>query len=96
MPQLVWLVTGSSSGLGEVFVLEILARGDRVIATARNASKRLGQLKNAGAAILDLDITTSEEALSVKVQEAIKIHGEIDVLVNNAGVFDWGLIEETR
>jgi NAD(P)-dependent dehydrogenase (short-subunit alcohol dehydrogenase family) len=96
MTQFIWLVTGCSSGIGEAFIYEILARGDKVIATARNASARLGHLKDSGAAILDLDVTASESELSAKVAEAIQIYGNIDVLVNNAGIFEWGLIEETR
>lgn len=85
MPQLTWLVTGTSSGFGEQFVHSILERGDNVIATARQASERLSLLKNAGAAIFDLDVTAPQSKLDAKVKEALEIYGRIDVLVNNAG-----------
>lgn len=57
MTQLTWLITECSSGLGERFVYEIIAREDRVVATARRATERLQQLGVAGAYILDLDVT---------------------------------------
>jgi NAD(P)-dependent dehydrogenase (short-subunit alcohol dehydrogenase family) len=96
MAQLTWLVTGCSSGFGEAFVHEILKRGDKVIATSRGASSRLLNLQEAGAAILDPDITSPEPEIFAKLEQAIEIYGEIDVLVNNAGFFKWGLIEESR
>jgi NAD(P)-dependent dehydrogenase (short-subunit alcohol dehydrogenase family) len=96
MTQLTWLVTGCSSGFGEALVHEILARGDRVIATGRNASERLKHLEDLGAAILDVDVTASQAELDSKVKEAVEIHYGIDVLVNNAGYFELGLIEEVR
>ena len=63
MPQLVWLVTGCSSGLGEGLVHAILARGDRVIATGRSAAQKLSHLKDAGAEILDIDVTSPQGEL---------------------------------
>ena len=96
MKQLTWLVTECSSGFGEVFVHEILMRGDRVIATGKNASGRLAHLKQLGAAVLDLDVTASQAELNFKLQEAIEMYYGIDVLVNNAGQFELGLVEEVR
>ncbi len=96
MPQFTWLVTGCSSGIGEQFVHAIIARGDRVIATARNATERLQHAKDAGAAILDLDITAPRAELDAKIKEAIGIYGTLDVLVNNAGYIEASLVEEAR
>lgn len=94
MPQLTWLVTGTSSGFGEQFVHSILAKGDHVIATARRGHERLQHLKDAGAAILDLDVTASQAELDAKVKEALKIYDGIDVLVNNAGYIEGAIVEE--
>jgi NAD(P)-dependent dehydrogenase (short-subunit alcohol dehydrogenase family) len=91
--QLTWFITGASSGFGEIFVKQILARGDRVIATARKLSK-VQHLKVAGASILELDVTASQSTLDSKVTEAIGIYGNIDVLVNNAGYAALGTIED--
>ena len=96
MPQLTWLVTGCASGFGEHIARQVLARGDRVIATARRAEQRLISLKNSGAAILDLDISASQAELDSQLAEAWKIYDGIDVLVNNAGYVEGGLLEELR
>ena len=85
MAPLTWLVTGCSSGFGEKFVHAILARGDRVIASGRNAAVKLAHLQDTSAAVLDLDVSKPPEELVTKIQEALKIYGGIDVLVNNAG-----------
>ena len=96
MTQLTWFVTGCSSGFGEHFVHSILARGDRVIASARKGVSRLQHLKDAGAAILELDVCEAQNVLSAKMEEALKIYGGIDVLVNNAGFCQGGTFEEVR
>jgi NADP-dependent 3-hydroxy acid dehydrogenase YdfG len=93
MPPSIWLVTGTSSGFGEEFVKQITARGDKVIATARNLDK-VRHLKDTGAAFLQLDVTASQDELNRKVKEAIGIYGRIDVLVNNAGYVGVGTLEE--
>jgi NADP-dependent 3-hydroxy acid dehydrogenase YdfG len=96
MPQLVWLVTGCSSGLGEELVYAILARGDQVIATGRNAVEKLFHLKDTGAAILDIDVTAPQEEPDAKMKEALAIYGDIDVLVPNAGYSEIGFVDELR
>jgi len=93
MPKLVWLVTGCSSGFGEQFVLDIVARGDSVIATGRNFDK-IKHLKEHGAAVLKLDLTDPQETLNKVLSEAIKIYGRIDVLVNNAAYISIGNWED--
>ncbi|KAI5923458.1 hypothetical protein F4810DRAFT_668996 [Camillea tinctor] len=83
MSQLVWLITGCSSGFGEQFVREILSRGDLVIATARTPEK-IKHLEQPGVTVLPLDITNDQKTLNETVLKAISTHGRIDVLVNNA------------
>jgi NAD(P)-dependent dehydrogenase (short-subunit alcohol dehydrogenase family) len=95
MPQLRWLVTGCSSGLGETFVRSILARGDKVVATARGDPERLSSLKEAGAETVSLDVTATPASIQATVAEILE-SGPIDVLVNNAGYIEAGLAEEAR
>ncbi|KZV65485.1 short chain dehydrogenase [Peniophora sp. CONT] len=97
MPSpLVWLITGTSSGLGRDFVLAALKRGDKVIATARGQSvEKLDDLKAQGADILELDVTAPLSDLQAIAAKAITIYGTIDVLVNNAGYVEFGSIEES-
>ncbi|KAL4879086.1 hypothetical protein BJY04DRAFT_194202 [Aspergillus karnatakaensis] len=89
-----WFITGCSSGFGEQFVRQLRALGDNVVATGRNAETRLAHLKDTGATILDLDVTAPQTELTAKFQQAIDIYGGVDVLVNNAGYIQCGVIEE--
>ncbi|KAJ5579970.1 uncharacterized protein N7459_005955 [Penicillium hispanicum] len=89
----VWLITGTSSGLGMEFVKAVLDRGDKVIATARNVD-RIAHFKDLGATTMQLDVTAPQDELDRKAQEAIATYGKIDVLVNNAGYVHFGVVEE--
>ena len=95
MASLVWLVTGSTSGFGAEFVKSLLAKGDKVIATARNTSK-LTHLQEAGAAILKLDLTADQTDFDKVAEAATAIYGGVDVLVNNAGYSHFSTIEDDR
>jgi NAD(P)-dependent dehydrogenase (short-subunit alcohol dehydrogenase family) len=92
--QRVWLITGANSGFGTEFVHQILARGDKVIATGRNSDK-LSALSNTGAHLLKLDVTSPLGELKEIAKQAEAVYGRIDVLVNNAGYIEMGTIEET-
>ncbi|THH02229.1 hypothetical protein EW026_g613 [Hermanssonia centrifuga] len=81
--QLVWLITGTSSGLGRCLTLEALKRGDK-----------LEDLKAQGADTLELDVTAPPETLEEVAKKAIQIYGRIDVLVHNAGYGELGPLEE--
>jgi NADP-dependent 3-hydroxy acid dehydrogenase YdfG len=85
MAPLVWLVTGTTSGIGAALVNEIIARGDKAIASGRKADQRLSHLKSDNVAILELDITAGWTVVQAQVNKAWEIFGHIDVLLNNAG-----------
>lgn len=93
-PQ-VWLITGTTSGFGAEFVKSLLAKGDKVIATARNINK-ISHLKEAGASILELDLFSEQATFNQIAADAIAIHGHVDVVVNNAGYSHFGTVEEDR
>ncbi|KAL6306434.1 NAD-P-binding protein [Sparassis latifolia] len=83
---LVWIITGTSSGIGREITLAALKRGDHVIATARPQSmSKLDDLEVLGADILELDVTDSCEKLQQIANRAVEIHGRVDIVVNNAG-----------
>ncbi|KAI1763489.1 NAD(P)-binding protein [Hypoxylon sp. FL1150] len=93
MPQ-TWLITGCSSGFGELFVRKLRAAGDNVIATGRSADVKLAHLRDTGASILDLDVSGSADAIKAKTDEAWNMYsGGIDVVVNNAGYILSGALE---
>ncbi len=60
MAQRTWLITGVSSGFGRVMTEQLLARGDRVIATVRDDAARQ-QLQALGAQVLLVDVVDSGE-----------------------------------
>ncbi|KAJ3503282.1 hypothetical protein NLJ89_g8502 [Agrocybe chaxingu] len=94
-PQLVWVITGTTTGLGRDLALEALNRGEKVIATGRARSiAKLAELQAKGADILELDVTSPLEDLHEVAKKAVGIHGRVDVLVNNAGYILVGAIEE--
>jgi NAD(P)-dependent dehydrogenase (short-subunit alcohol dehydrogenase family) len=90
-----WLVTGASRCFGREIATAALRRGDKVAATARDAST-LGQLQvDFGEALLPLtlDVTNRDESADA-VAMAFDHFGEVDVVVNNAGYGHFGFIEE--
>ncbi|KIX99821.1 uncharacterized protein Z520_04457 [Fonsecaea multimorphosa CBS 102226] len=89
----VWFITGCSSGFGRELALAALRRGDRVIATARNASK-LDDIKAAGATTMNWDVTAPLEDLKKAAEQAHQVYGRFDYLINNAGYSQVGGLEE--
>ena len=96
--SLVWVITGTSTGLGRYLALAALARGDKVIATSR--ARSLGKLDDLKAKApdsvhtMELDVTASLDTLKRAAEEAVKVWGRVDVVVNNAGYIDVGALEE--
>jgi NAD(P)-dependent dehydrogenase (short-subunit alcohol dehydrogenase family) len=92
----VWLITGSSRGLGRAFTEAVLAAGHRVLATARNPDQ-LADLRNKYAEkihTVSLDVTSEAQAKHA-VDTAIANFGGLDVLVNNAGYGNVCPVEDT-
>jgi NAD(P)-dependent dehydrogenase (short-subunit alcohol dehydrogenase family) len=91
----IWLVTGSSRGLGRAIVEEVLQRGDVVVATARKTGDLEELVRRYGDRVkaASLDVTSPDQAQHV-VEETVKQFGRIDVLVNNAGYGFMGAFEE--
>jgi 3-hydroxy acid dehydrogenase/malonic semialdehyde reductase len=75
------LVTGASSGFGTAIVRRFAAEGARVVAAARRTDRLTDLAKETGATPVTLDVR--DRAAVEKVAAAV---GEIDLLVNNAGL----------
>lgn len=82
----VWFITGSSRGLGRSLAAAVLAKGDRVVATARNIDSLKSLVLEYGEQVfpLKLDVTNYDQVY-LAVESAVAHFGRIDVLVNNAG-----------
>jgi NAD(P)-dependent dehydrogenase (short-subunit alcohol dehydrogenase family) len=92
----VWVITGASSGFGRALAEAAVRGGHHVIGLARSV-EALGDLISANPDRVEgvsLDVTDAERVASV-VEEIIARHGQIDVLVNNAGRTHVGAVEET-
>jgi NADP-dependent 3-hydroxy acid dehydrogenase YdfG len=96
MAPLVWLVTGTTSGIGAALVNHIVERGDNVIATGRKVEQRLSHLKSDSLAVLELDISAGRQHIQEQVKKAWEIFGGIDVVVNNAGISAMKSAEEAE
>lgn len=91
----VWFITGTSRGFGYEWADAALERGDRVAATARDAASLHGLVEKYGDAVLPLTLDVkSREAAFAAVRQAHDHFGRLDVIVNNAGYGQFGLIEE--
>ena len=90
----VWLITGCSSGFGRSIAEDLLDRGEKVVATARNIEKVRDLTDRGDTLLLPLDVVSREQCVDA-VTAAESHYGRIDVLVNNAGVGYFGAIEET-
>jgi NAD(P)-dependent dehydrogenase (short-subunit alcohol dehydrogenase family) len=78
------IITGASGGIGAGLVEGFLEEGYNVVATSREASRKL---TSTGSLILvDGDIGEQQTAAHA-VEAAINNFGTVDVLVNNAGIF---------
>ena len=85
------LVTGAARGIGLATSKQFLEQGWRVIMLDRDAEslqKEVASLDNAIAAICDVSDPDQVAALTAGIES-------LDALVNNAGVADFGPIEET-
>lgn len=91
----VWLITGSSRGLGRALAEAVLASGDILVATARDPAQLADLSERYGGQVLTLALDVTDEAAAAAAVEAgVKRFGRIDVLVNNAGYGNVSSIED--
>jgi NAD(P)-dependent dehydrogenase (short-subunit alcohol dehydrogenase family) len=90
-----WFITGASRGFGREWTIAALERGDTVAATARDTSTLDDLVQQFGDKILPLrlDVTDRDAVLSA-VKLAHDRFGRLDVVVNNAGYGQFGMVEE--
>ena len=92
--KVVW-ITGASSGLGEAMAYAFGAAGAKVILSARREENLLNiSSKTQDSKVLIMDMEKPNE-FPTKVQEAIQSFGHIDILINNAGIAQRSMAEET-
>ena len=87
------LISGCSSGIGAA-TAEALARGGHTVYATARQTDTLAGLETLGCRPLALDVT-SEDSMIAAVQAVEAEHGQIGILINNAGYGEYGPIEET-
>jgi NAD(P)-dependent dehydrogenase (short-subunit alcohol dehydrogenase family) len=95
MTSKTWFITGASRGFGREWSIAALERGDRVVATARNAQTLDDLVRDYPDTVfpLALDVTDRDAAFEA-VRRGFEHFGRLDVLVNNAGYGQFGMVEE--
>jgi NAD(P)-dependent dehydrogenase (short-subunit alcohol dehydrogenase family) len=92
------LITGSSRGIGAAVAKEFAAHGDRIavhyVNSADLASEVISNLEGEGHISVQADLF-SAEAIKNAVDQVAQAFGDIDILINNAGVFHYHPIETT-
>ncbi|MFT3827967.1 MAG: oxidoreductase [Chitinophagaceae bacterium] len=82
----VWFITGSARGLGRSITKAVLAKGDKVAATARNTEQLNDLVAEYPGQVLPLQLDVTDKAqITTAVETTVQHFGRIDVLVNNAG-----------
>ncbi|MDI9893529.1 SDR family oxidoreductase [Rhodococcus sp. IEGM 1381] len=90
-----WFITGTSKGFGREWAIAALERGDRVAATARNTDTLKDLVEQYGDAILPIELDVNDRAADfAAVELAHKTFGSLDIVINNAGYGQFGMIEE--
>lgn len=91
------LITGCSSGIGLESALAFARAGDTTVATMRNLAKAEPLRRRADDEDLQIELeeldVCDEASVNDTITKVIGTHGNIDVLVNNAGVSTSGPIE---
>ncbi|MFT3774409.1 MAG: oxidoreductase [Minicystis sp.] len=91
----VWLITGSSRGLGLSIAKAAIAAGHRVVATARKPEqlRELVEARPEQVRAVALDVADPRAARAA-VEAAVSAFGRLDVVVNNAGYANVCSIED--
>lgn len=86
------LITGASYGLGEQFAYAFADAGGDLILTARSADLLEGvaeTCRSKGRTVtVEAGDVSSEEDVNRVIAAGLEAHGQIDVLINNAGIAD--------
>lgn len=95
--KVIW-ITGASSGIGEALVYACNAAGAKLIISSRNRDE-LFRVKSKckdqiNVHVLSLDLADSA-SLPKKAEDAIRIFGKIDILINSGGISQRSLAMDT-
>src|SRR5512141_2727384 len=92
------LITGASKGIGAAIARELAAKGAAVAVnysgSKAEAEKVVAEINQAGGKAIAVQANLADpDSISPLVDKTVKALGPIDVLVNNAGVYEFGPVE---
>lgn len=89
------LITGGSSGIGKATAKKLVKAGAIVAVTGRDKKKLDAVAGEINAIPIHLDVT-KYNSIAVKTLDAFHSMGGIDVLVNNAGIGEFGTLDKVK
>jgi len=92
------VITGASSGLGEAAARRLSREGAKLVLGARRLERLQALAKELSLgpeAAVQTDVTHHEQVRNL-VDRAVKAHGRIDVIINNAGLMPHSLLERAK
>jgi len=96
--KIIW-ITGASSGIAEALAYELGKQGNILILSSRRKDALETVKSNCTfpekIAIVPLDLSDFE-SLPKRTEQAIAIHGKIDILINNGGISQRSLLADTK
>lgn len=98
MHKKVVIITGASSGIGKALAEQYAAEGWNLVLGARREDRLLllqKELAGAEVLVVKTDVTLEADCKNL-VEQAVKKFGQIDVLINNAGISMRALFNETE
>lgn len=93
------VVTGSSKGIGAGVALQLANEGAKIVvnyATSKvDADKVVDQIQQSGGEAIAIQASVDNEQEVVKLfEKAHETYGGLDILINNAGVYSFGNLED--
>jgi NADP-dependent 3-hydroxy acid dehydrogenase YdfG len=92
------VITGASSGLGEAAARRLAKDGAKLVLGARRLDRLQAlakELSLSGDAVVQTDVSKYDEVKRL-VDHAVKVHGRLDVMINNAGLMPQSLLQRLK
>lgn len=92
------VITGASSGLGEASARRLAREGAKLVLGARRIDRLRALVAELGIgedAVVQTDVTRYDEVERL-VEHAVKLHGRVDVILNNAGLMPHSPLERRK